>query len=236
MTPIEFERKYHEVRVPYMRQGGFAGSSIINVHIYCQTSPTATLPEKDRLVRLLDQELSQAGGLRLIDVERNHRYMISRAFNGKGTPDDCAIALRHSLRYNRAQANRLQHYCDHVAKIGVDCSGFVNNYFRAIGKIGQDRRIAQYAEGMARGSLAEIQAQDVLVWIDRQGQVRSPPKAHIAIVNSAPDRQGRAVVVESAHSLHGLTHSNYIFSQVARNIFSVRRPSGTSNVRVVAVR
>jgi len=236
MTPLEFEQKYHQVRVSYLSPSGLANSRSVNVHIYCQTSPAAVLREKDSLVSQVDQELRRAGGLRLIDVERNDRTMISRAFYGKGSPDDCATALRHALRYSRTQPDRLQQYCDLVAKIGIDCSGFVNNYFRAINRINQDRNIAQYAQGAARDSLAEMQAQDVLIWTNNQGHVLAHPRAHIAILNSSPNRQGHAVVVESASSLGGLTHSTYTFSRVARNLFSVQRPSGTSHVRVVAVR
>jgi hypothetical protein len=235
MTPVEFEQKYHQVRVPFQRQGGFAGSRLVDVHIYCQTGPAVVLREKDALVRHVDQEVRGAGGLRMIDVERNHRMMISRAFYGKGSPDDCAIALKHALRYGRTHPDRLQQYCDQVGKIGIDCSGFVNNYFRAIGKVTHDRNIAQYAHGRARDDLASMQTGDVLIWTNSHGHIHTHPRAHIAILNSAPDRQGHAVVVESAHSLGGLTHSTYTFTQVARNLFHVQRPSGTSHVRVYAV-
>ncbi len=130
MTPIQFEQQYHRLSVSYQDSRGFAHSTTVNVHIYRQTSAAAVLPEKDALVAAVDQELRRAGGLRLIDVERIHREMIARAFYGKGSPEDCAIALRHAVRYSRAQPERLQHYCDQVARIGLDCSGFVNNYFR----------------------------------------------------------------------------------------------------------
>lgn len=236
MTPVQFEQQYHRLRVSYQDSRGFAQSTLVDVHIYRQTSAAAVLPEKDALVGAVDQELRRAGGLRLIDVDRSHRQMIARAFYGKGSPEDCAIALRHAIRYGRAQPERLQHYCDQVARIGLDCSGFVNNYFRAIQTISQDQNISQYAQGTARNAVAEIVARDVLVWTNAQGQVLSHPHAHIAVVDSAPDSQGRGVVVESASSLGGLTHSTYTFTLVGPRLFRVQRPSGTSHVRVSLVR
>ncbi len=235
MTPNAFEQQYHQLRVSYQDQRGFAQSTTVNVHIYRQTSATAALPEKDALVAAVDQELRRAGGLRLIDVERSHRTMIANAFYGKGSPEDCAVALRHAVRYGRTRPEQLQNYCDRVAQIGLDCSGFVNNYFRAIGRIQQDRNIPDYAHGTTRDAFAEIQARDVLVWANSQGQVLAHPHAHIAVVDSVADNQGHAVVVESASSLGGLTHSTYTFTRVAQHVFRVQRPSGSSFVRVVAV-
>ena len=236
MTPLEFEQRYHRLRISYMDQDRFARSRTANIHIYCQTSATATLREKDILVAALSEELRQAHGLRKIDVEPVHRTMVARAFYGKGSPDECAVALRHALRYGRTQPVDLQHYCDQIAKIGLDCSGFVNNYFRSSGIINQDRHISQYARGTARDRFEDIQARDVLVWTNERGNVLGHPHAHIAILNSSLDGQGQAVVVESASSLHGLTHSTYTFTRVRRHLFRVQRPSGTSHVRVVAVR
>jgi hypothetical protein len=235
MTPLAFEQKYHRLRVSYMGQRGLAQSKIVDVHIYRQTSASASLPEKDALVAAVDRELREAGGLRLIDVERGHRMMIARAFYGKGSPEDCAVALRHAIRYERTSPERLQDYCDRVARIGLDCSGFVNNYFRAIRRITQDRNIADYARGTARDSLADIQPRDVLVWTNTQGQVLAHPHAHIAVVESAPDASGHAVVVESASSLGGLTHSTYTITRVGSRVFRVQRPSGNSHVRICSV-
>ncbi len=236
MRPTEFERRYHAIRVSYTDQQGFANSRVVDVHIYRQTSATATFPEKDAILSALDKELRQAGGLALIDVDRSHRVMIARAFYGKGSPDDCAVTLRHAVRYRRTEPDRLQHYCDNVAQIGLDCSGFVNNFFRAAGTIQQDRDISEYGRGTARDALDQMQPNDALVFTDAQGNVLAHPRAHIALLENTPDAQGRAVVVESASSLGGLTHSNYTFTRVGRNLFQVRRPSGSSHVRVVLVR
>jgi len=236
LTPVEFEQKYRQVRVPYLNENGLANSCFINVHIYRQTGPTAQFREKDIIIGYLNRELRRAGGLALIDVNASHRVMIARAFYGKGSPDDYSIALKHALRYGRTPPHRLQHYCDNVAKIGIDCSGFVNNYFRIINRISHDRNIPQYSTGTARDNITEMQATDVLIWTDNQGNVLINPRAHIAILNTRPDGQGRAVVVESASSLNGLTRSTYTFTEVEPALFRVQRPSGRSYVKVIEVR
>jgi hypothetical protein len=211
------------------------------MHIYRQTSADAQFPEKDALVGRLDRELREAGGLAMIDVDRSHREMIARAFYGKGSPEDCATALRYALRYGRTQANQLQHYCDKVALIGLDCSGFVNNYFRAIGRIRADRNIETYAQGTLRDEVSAVQPDDVLVWSDSRGHVLPWPHAHIAVVASAPDRAGQATIVESAASMGGLTHSTYTFTRVGRHVFHVDRPASlrpnmrTGHVKIAPV-
>ncbi len=239
MTPLEFEQRYHRVRVSYMTERGSAQSQMVNVHIYRQTSANAHLLEKDQLVRRLDQELRRAGGLRMIDVDRSHRTMIAFAFYGKGSPDDCATALRYAVRYERTRPERLQHYCDNVGRIGLDCSGFVNNYFRAIGRLANDRNIAQYAQGTLRDDVSAIRPRDVLVWANSQGTVLQHPRAHIAVVASQPDNHGRATVVEAASSTGGLTHSTYTFTRVGQRLFRVERPasatSPTGHVKVAQV-
>jgi len=238
MTPVEFERKYHKLLVPYMNQSGHAHSQEVNVNIYCRTGAAAQLPEKDKIVGNIRRELRQAGGLGLIDVQASHKVMIARAFYGKGSPDECAIALRYAIRYGRAKPEGLQHYCDKVAKIGIDCSGFVNNYFKAINRVGVERTIPQYFSlGITRNNIAAMRANDVLIWTNRRGQALVNPQAHIAVLNVPPDRSGNAIVVESASSLMGLGSGTYTFTRVQQGIFRVRRRNGrNSYVRVLGVR
>ncbi len=236
MRPTEFERRYHAIRVSYTDQQGFANSRVVDVHIYRQTSATATFSEKDAILSALDGELRQAGGLALIDVDRSHRVMIARAFYGKGSPDDCAVTCGTPCAIGGPSRIDSSIIATNVAQIGLDCSGFVNNFFRAAGTIQQDRDISEYGRGAARDALDQMQPNDALVFTDAQGNVLAHPRAHIAVLENTPDAQGRAVVVESASSLGGLTHSDYTFTRVGRNLFQVRRPSGSSHVRVVLVR
>lgn len=225
MTPQEFEQKYHETSVDYFSKEGFARSQIVNVHIYRQTSQDAQFPEKNRLVSQLKEEVRKAGGLPLIGVQESDKEMISRAFYGKGSPQDCATALRYALRYNHTQPEKLQNYCDQVAEIGLDCSGFVNCYFRAIRRISSDRSIEQYAQGTLRDAVSAIRAQDVLIWTNSSGNVLKWPHAHIALVDSAPDSNGRATIVEAASSMGGLTHSQYTITRTGHHVFQVNRPA-----------
>jgi hypothetical protein len=235
LTPVEFEQKYRQVHVPYLNKNGLVNHLYVNVNIYSRTGRNAQFPEKDKILDRLRRDLKGKGGSGL-GVKASHRGMIARAFYGKGSPDDCAMALTYALAYGRTQPYRLQQYCDSVAKIGIDCSGFVNNYFRTINRISEDRIIPKYSKGPARDNITEMQATDVLIWTDNQGNVLINPRAHIAILNTRPDGQGRAVVVESASSLNGLTRSTYTFTEVEPALFRVQRPSGKSHVKVVAVR
>jgi len=229
MTPLLFEQRYHQLRVDYRDKQGFAFSQPVNVHIYRQTSDTAQFPEKDLLVNKLDQEVRETGGLKMIDVDRQHRGMISRAFYGKGTPEDCTTALKYALRYGRTTPDRLQSYCDQVALIGLDCNGFVNNYFRALGRIAHDWSNDEYAAGTLRNAVSEIQAEDVLLWADSHGNLLLWPHAHIAVLASAPDTLGHATVVESAKSMGGLTHSTYTITRAGEHLFHVDRPASLTS-------
>jgi len=239
MTAVEFTRKYHNIQVPYYNQTGHARSQHVKVHIYCRTGAAADLPEKDIIVGHIRRELRQAGGLGLIEVEKSHKVMVARAFYGKGSPEDCTIALKHALRYGRTQPEDLQKYCDNVARIGIDCSGFVNNYLRAINRISVERNIPHYSQGISRKSLSEMRANDLLIWTNKQGQTKVNPEAHIAVLNNPPDRSGNAIVVESASSLMGLGSGIYNFTLIKQGVFRVKRRnrSGRNNyVKVVAVR
>jgi hypothetical protein len=81
----------------------------------------------------------------------------------------------HALRYNRTTPGNLQRYCDRHAKLGVDCSGFVNTYFERIGRISAHKHINEYARGTLRSAENEIRDLDVLIW---QGGSRR----HIAVI------------------------------------------------------
>jgi hypothetical protein len=236
MNPLQFENQYHSIGVSHSGNGGLIYNHTVDVHIYLQTSSNAVLHEKDAIVSALSWRLRQARGLRMIDISPEHRMMVARAFYGKGSPEDCKIALEHAIRFNRVRPERIQEYCDRIGRIGIDCSGFVNNYFLAKGIISQAKNISHYTSGKDRKSLLDIQPDDVIIWTNRHGHVKTHPEAHIALVHSPPDLQGHATIVESAHSLHGLTHSSYIFSMTSPGVFRVQRPSGHGFVKVYSVR
>ncbi len=236
MTPLEFEQRYHDIQVPYRDADGRRQTVTVDVHVYRQTGRGVVIAERDKLLREFDREVRDSNGLRSIEFDPAHRRVISRAFNGKGSPETCRAILSYVLRYGIATPADLQNYCDFVGRVGLDCSGFVNSYFKAEGTIDRDWMIAQYGQGrQLRDTIGQVQPRDVLVWTNRAGVVLERPTAHIAIVASAPDSSGRGVVVESASSLGGLGHSTYTFTRVGTHRFQVRRPSGLSFVRAVGV-
>ncbi len=102
---------------------------------------------RQRLINLVRGELRQAGGPRMIDAVESDILQIAHAFFAKGSPQECAIVCKHALRHGRATPAGLQNYCDTIAKIGLDCSGYVDNYFITIGKISGLHSISQYARG-----------------------------------------------------------------------------------------
>ena len=231
LTPLEFERRYHEVRVSYFNDHGFAASCIVDVYRYLMTGRTLGQTEqkaKDELQGLVSGELDRARGLPLIEVDRSHQLSIARAFFGKGSPDDYAITLKHALRYKRTRPELLQKYCDKW--FGLDCVAFVNNYFYALGRLvyvaENEKRVEDYGKGVLLNAVSEIRPEDVVVW---------PNNSHIALVATAPDNNGQAVVVESSNSQKRLMNSRYTFARADRNLFSIQRYGMSDRVKVARV-
>jgi hypothetical protein len=225
MTPLEFEERYHTLHVPYLDSAtGLVHSATVNVHIYSNNGIArrqANMSEKDRLVSLLRSEIQRAGGLGLIDVEAGHQVQIAHAFFAKGSPDECTTAFKYALRYGRTTPVGLQDYCEAKARIGLDCSGFVDNYFIAIGRISGLRNIPEYAQGKLRASVEEIRALDVLIW----DKTDTEAMQHIAVVDHRIADTQKMVVVESSGSKEGLVHNEYTVLDVdpRTKIFHVDR-------------
>ena len=140
LTPVEFADLFHNVNVSYFDgQSGMAHSVTVDVHIYNNNGLDdcrANMAEKAALVSGIVRELRRAGGLGLIDVGRDHKFQVAHCFFGKGNPDEFRVTLMHALRYGRATPANLQQYCDRRARLGVDCSGFVNTYFDGLSSQG----------------------------------------------------------------------------------------------------
>jgi hypothetical protein len=238
ITPAQFADRYHNVRVSYFHPGsGLADSITVDVHIYNNyglSNRRANMNEKGVLVGRLRAELRR--GLRLIGVEDQHRVQIANCFFGKAKPEDFSVALWYALRYQRTTPASLQAYCDRTAKLGVDCSGFVNAYFLEIGRITRAQNISTYERGTQRTRAEDIRALDVLVW---QGGRYD----HIAVVDHViPNTDPvKMVVVESSGSKDGLAVSEYTVLSLRGSIFRVDRGAvvagGTriSNVKILAV-
>jgi len=247
VTPLDFADRYRNTRVSYFTPEGYARSLTVDVHIYNNNgmdTRRGNMQEKSALVSRVRRELRQADGLGLIDIRKEHKGQIARSFYGKGSPDDYAVALTHALRYGRATPNNIQRYCDSIAKLGLDCSGFVNAYLMEIGKVSKQENISTYARRNRRSRPEDIQAGDLLTWADN---------GHIAIVDHviANTDPVKLLVVESSNSkcinhttnaaqTNGLSSSEYTVVSVNDEMFKVNRGSrgsgrGTSNVRIVSV-
>ena len=113
---------------------------------------------------------------------------VTRAFTGKGSPDQISDVLRLAHRFgfisNSARkppqglALSAQQYCDKY--LGLDCNGFVSNYFG----LNPDKMIGEYDVNSSRRERIElVQDRDVLVWV--KDKTNYP---HIAVVDEAPPK------------------------------------------------
>ncbi len=137
-----------------------------------------------------------------------HVYM------GKASPDEisdflCKLVANQRLPLERAA---LQDYSDKY--VGMDCSGFVNQYFIARGDHGQrERLIVTYhdtGKRRTRRRVGDMRPRDVLIWVTSQGRI--PGSKHIALLDSVLDPQSGVVrVVESTGGGSGLCDSLYYF-------------------------
>lgn len=154
LTPVEFADEYHNVHVSHIdSDSGLVGSTNVDVHIYNNnglSNHRANMSEKNKLINELKKEVNRANGLGLIGVDLQHKYRIAKAFYGKGFPEDFALVFKYALRYGRVNLIGLGNYCDSTAKLGVDCSGFVNAYFLRTGKITEAKLISSYGRGPLR--------------------------------------------------------------------------------------
>jgi len=247
VTPLEFANRYRNTRVNFFTPGGYARSVTVDVHIYNNNGiddRRGNMQEKSALVSRVRREIRRADGLGLIDVRGEHRVQIARAFFGKGSPDDYKVALTHALRYNRTTTENIQNYCDSIARMGLDCSGFVNAYLMEIGKTARQQNISTYASRNRRSRIDEIRAGDLLTWADNK---------HIAIIDQVISNTDpmKLLVVESSNSrcinnltgepqTNGLSSSEYTVESVDDEMFRVNRGTrgsgrGTSRVRIVSV-
>jgi len=237
LSPTEYADLFHNIRVDYFNpQTDMANSVTVNVHIYNNNGidrRRGNMNEKGALVSALRRELRNADGLGLIGVERGHKVQIAHCFYGKGDPDEYRVTLMYALRYKRCTPGNLQRYCDRNAKLGLDCSGFVNSYFKHIGRVSESRLISTYERGTLRSDESEIGDLDVLIW---QGGSTD----HIAVVDHVivGSNPLKMVVVESSGSKEGLATSEYTVHSVRNQIFRVHRGGPgrrTSRVKIVQV-
>ena len=181
----------------------------VNVHIYINNSAefkqTKYAPNTREWSALMSLLRKEAGG-RNVNLYRNQMLSTKLAFYGKGSPWDYSLVLGLAIRYGRLKSFTLEDYCDKVARLGLDCSGFVGQYFNSIGKFTQEdvrkysaARWANRPENKVRKSINEIKSTDVLIWTG---------KGHVALVDKVLGN-GKFRIVESCFSGGGLRNAEY---------------------------
>jgi hypothetical protein len=139
---------------------------------------------------------------------------LTNAFKGKGYPKDIAFLLTVLIVIGHLSASQreVQSYCD--TYIGMDCSGFVNNYFIARGRGGdnassRNRTISTLAASSRQ--LAEIPrdpTDHIVSWTVPLHPHR--PGSHIAVINGWESRRpDRLSVSEPGASVGGLRTTVY---------------------------
>ena len=183
----------------------------VNVHIYINNSAKfknkhpQNAPNTREWTALMGSMRKEAGG-RNVNLYKKQGLSIKLAFFGKGSPWDYSLALGLAIRYGRLKSSTLQRYCENVARLGLDCSGFVGQYFNSIGKFTQEdvrkysaARWANRPENKVRKSINEIKSTDVLIWTG---------KGHVALVDKFLGN-GKFRIVESCFSGGGLRNAEY---------------------------
>jgi hypothetical protein len=249
MTPLDFADEYYNVCVQYQEpQSQIPVMHFVRVEKYRinreQSSHYSDVAEKDRLVGRVRRAMREANRAGTNGPQRSDITSIARSFFAKGSPADYETTLRCALRYGGTQADQLQQYADR--RLGLDCSGFVNQYWIAIGVLngyGNSKTIRQYGQANRRRSAITpeagnpqdpraIKPLDMLLWTDF---------GHIAIIDHIITTSAgtQAIVVEStANNVigPGLVHSTYRINSVnERNKkFNVRRGNSNTNVYIAS--
>jgi hypothetical protein len=183
----------------------------VDVHLYINNSAKfiknhpKQAPNTREWGALMSSLRKEAGG-RNSNLYKQQALSTKLAFYGKGSPQDYSLALGLAMRYGRLKTGNLQHYCDKVARLGLDCSGFVSQYFNSSGKFTQEdvrrysaARWAGRPGNIVRKGPDEIKSADVMIWTG---------KGHVALIDQVLDK-GKIKVVESCFSGGGLRNAEY---------------------------
>ncbi|RMG26813.1 MAG: hypothetical protein D6730_08305 [Bacteroidetes bacterium] len=235
MTPLEFKKKYECIRVKDPHHPGRVYTIQVTKYrrLHSKNPASKVNLQEWRTLR----EATRAG--RELQI---YRTAIAHAFHGKAPPRECRMALEMALKYQRASAQSLQTYSN--KNLGLDCSGFVNQYFLHTSKITKEQSIWTYfsrGKKQKRENLSEISNLDVIIWTDKNGVPHKKPAKtpHIAVVQQVQPTQNNqlnVVIVESTGRL-GLRHANCTFYPSSKTaVFELQRPQKRNAfVRVVPV-
>lgn len=132
--------------------------------------------EKDALLGAIAHEIKapRAPLSFTLDGRMFHRGDIQRVFSGKGSPAQIRTTLWLATRLSRATPDTIRDYCDKF--VGLDCNGFVGNYWGGDG----NTEIDYYDKGR-RKDAKQIAVGDALIFFVRG----SSTPFHIAVVEEA---------------------------------------------------
>jgi len=131
-TPSEYRDQYRNLQVAF--DDGTVTATIERYHLGGPDD------EKDRLLQAV-KEYVQAqtrkdpgftldlivAGQPVTTTYREIAVHAAAPFSGKGSPEDCQIAAQLAVIAGRTNRDNLPQYCDD--HMGLDCNGFVGNYF-----------------------------------------------------------------------------------------------------------
>lgn len=230
MTPAQFADCYLHLAVPLDE----AHIVFIRIQQYRMGLPPDARIEKDRLLGALRREWGRGNLLSIrswASSTNGGEGRIMRAFNGKALPEEMILTCQLAVITGVQPADHIDRWAS--THFGLDCSGFVNSYFVATGRLREHRTILAHAapESVRIRRIEAIDALSLLIWADAGGQVKARP-GHIAIVDHWADRRGRKLmVVESSGSFSGLHTGQYEIiadpTETRRTaLWRVRRPNG----------
>lgn len=247
MTPYTFAQEYYAVSVSVpaskLAAAGMYTVCIDRYRINEAGGYACDLVEKDRLVAKLREAIKKAKPGDPNTPPAGDASAIARAFFAKGSPADFGVALRTAVLYGGVKPADLQAYAD--KHLGIDCSGFVNQYWIRTSRLGgydKSRTISTYGAADRRRSSIKsdkskdpkaICAQDMLVWSNF---------GHIALVDSLTyGKTTQATIVEStAHAFaghhDGLVRTTYEIQSVNEKSkkFKVLRGGSTVELYIVS--
>lgn len=214
-----------------------AGIQYVRIHKYRRdTENDASSPDTHGDGRILDhlalaawrqaQEALRTWNGRVQPRDSSERNLVDRVwrwrgegrltnvFNGKAYPKDIGFLLTVLIVIGHLPANPIdvQRYCD--MHIGMDCSGFVNNYFIARGHAADNRRSRNVlirrlaASSRQLNAIPASPADHILAWT-RNLNIGTEPGSHIAVINGWEARPDRLRVSESGASVRGLRTTIY---------------------------
>ncbi len=188
---------------------------------------------------------TRLAALQMISASGAAPVRLRRVFLGKGSPRDIALALSllaHSglvARHHPGSAEKvaLQQYADRY--MGVDCSGFVNNYFTAIGRRAHDLvdrpGISTYARpGRRLRTIPGSPRNHVFCWLKGESRTSARPHhlaefSHIVLVDdwvSPPGANGDPV-----HAVLRVSQSGSSLGGICTGLYEILRAPAATDAR-----